>query len=162
MIQNGQEFGEDYWLMENDEGSNRRVKPRPLRWDFVGDKIGRELMGLYSKLIRIRKAHPALRSPNFYPDWQTWQTQFNGEGYGVDVARQLVIFHRWGSAYDGRLERFIIVLNFSNRSHRVDIPFSENGVWRDLLNDNDANVIDLRLHDQEITSNWGRVYFLLS
>jgi pullulanase/glycogen debranching enzyme len=162
MIQNGQELGEDYWLMENDEGSNRRVKPRPLRWDCVGDKIGRELMRLYSKLIRIRKAHSGLRSPNFYPGWETWQTQFNAEGYGVDVARQLVIFHRWGSAGNGRLERFIIVLNLSNNSHRVDIPFSENGVWRDLLNDRDDNVVDFRLRDQEITSNWGRVYFLRS
>jgi 1,4-alpha-glucan branching enzyme len=160
MIQNGQEFGEDYWLMENDEGSNRRVKPRPLRWDFVGDNIGSKLMWLYSKLIRMRKAHAGLRSPNFYPAWESWQTQFNDAGYGVDVARQLVIFHRWGDADDGRLERFIIVLNFSDQSHRVDIPFSENAVWRDLLNDRDDNVSSFRLRDQEITSNWGRVYYL--
>jgi hypothetical protein len=52
-------------------------------------------------------------------------------------------------------ERFIVVLNFSNTAHRVDIPFSENGVWRDLLNERDDNVVDFRLRDQEITSNWG-------
>jgi 1,4-alpha-glucan branching enzyme len=160
MIQNGQEFGEDHWLMEDDQGSNRRVKPRPLRWDYVGDKIGRELMRLYAKLIRIRKTHPGLRSPNFYPQWESWRTRFDAEGYGVDVARQLVIFHRWGSAGNGRLERFIIVLNFSADAHRVDIPFSENGVWRDLLNDRDDNVVGFRLRDQEITSHWGRVYYL--
>ena len=34
MIQNGQEFAEDYWLMEDDQGSSRRVKPRPLHWDI--------------------------------------------------------------------------------------------------------------------------------
>jgi 1,4-alpha-glucan branching enzyme len=34
MIQNGQEFAEDYWLMEDDQGSGRRVKPRPLHWDY--------------------------------------------------------------------------------------------------------------------------------
>lgn len=162
MLQNGQEFGEDHWLMEDDQGSNRRVKPRPLRWDFVGDTIGRELLQLYAKLIRIRKSHPGLRSPNFYPQWEQWQTQFNSDGYGVDVARQLVIFHRWGEAGNGRLERFIVVLNFSPVAHRVDIPFSENGIWRDLLNDRDDNVSGFRLRNQEVTSHWGRVYYLRS
>jgi 1,4-alpha-glucan branching enzyme len=62
MIQNGQEFAEDYWLMEDDKGSSRRVKPRPLRWDFRSDSIGSKLFDVYQKLIGIRKKHAGLRS----------------------------------------------------------------------------------------------------
>ena len=64
MIHNGQEFAEDYWIMEDDQGSSRRVKPRPLRWDFAGDRIGSQLPSLYARLIAIRQAHAEQRSNN--------------------------------------------------------------------------------------------------
>ncbi len=160
MIQNGQEFAEDYWLMEDDQGSGRRVIPRPLHWDFAADSIGSQLLAIYHKLIEIRKAHPALRSNNFYPaQWEDWMMDFNPAGYGVDVEKQVVIYHRWGSADDGRLERFVIVVNFSNQDQVVDIPFAGNGVWHDLLNDRDDQVTGYHLPDQTIGSYWGRVYF---
>ena len=159
LIQNGQEFGEDYWLMEDDQGTSRRVKPRPLRWDFVNDPIGSSLYKLYKQLIGIRKAHDALRSANFYPNsWEEWQTQFNPEGYGVNVQRQVVIYHRWGIGEDGGSERFIVVINFSSVSQLVDIPFSANGIWTDLLNNQPNTIGDYVLRDQEIESNWGRIY----
>jgi 1,4-alpha-glucan branching enzyme len=160
MIQNGQEFAEDYWVVENDEGSNRRVQPRPLHWSFVNDPFGRKLVALYRKLIELRKSHPALRTDNFYPDdWQMWQTQFNPQGYGVDVAKQVVIFHRWGDVKDGGLERFIIVLNLSGEDQQVDIPFPADGQWHELLNDRYDIVIDSHLQAQWIESNWGRIYY---
>jgi 1,4-alpha-glucan branching enzyme len=160
MIHNGQEFAEDYWIMENDRGTGRRVRPRPLRWTFAHDGIGAPLLQLYKRLIALRKTHPGLRSNNFYPTrWATWQTRFNPEGYGVDVAKQVVIYHRWGSAEDGSLERFIIVLNFSDGPQYVDIPFSTNGAWRDLLNDRTDDVHNWRLLNQRIESNWGRIYY---
>ncbi|SRR6266508_3843051 len=160
MIQNGQEFAEDYWLMEDDQGSNRRVKPRPLRWDFAGDSIGVRLLGLYAKLIAVRKAHAGLRSDNIYPSgWETWQTRFNPEGYGVDVAQEVVIYHRWGNDVDGILERFIIVLNFSPQARYVDIPFSANGTWHDLLNDRSEIITQHRLANYRIESYWGSVFF---
>lgn len=160
MIQNGQEFAEDHWLMENDHGSNRRVKPRPLRWDFVDDKIGSALMKLYAKLIKIRSDHRGLRSPNFYPQWETWQTTLNPTGYGVDVGRQVVIFHRWGNDDHGNEQKFIIVINCSDTSQWVNIPFSasQKGEWYDLLNDRPEKVYNCRLSNQEIPSHWGRIY----
>lgn len=160
MIQNGQEFAEDYWLMEDDQGSSRRVKPRPLHWDYPGDKIGAQVLALYRKLIEMRKAHAGLRSDNIYPDnWETWQTQFNPAGYGVDVDKQVLIFHRWGNAEDGGVERFIIVLNFSTQTQTLDVPFSANGEWRDLLNDRTYEVSNFQLADQAIESYWGRIFF---
>ena len=91
---------------------------------YPGDKIGAQVLALYRKLIELRKAHPGLRSDNIYPDnWETWQTKFNPVGYGIDVDKQVLIFHRWGNDTTGRVERFIIVLNFSAQFKRWMYPF---------------------------------------
>jgi 1,4-alpha-glucan branching enzyme len=159
MIQNGQEFAEDYWIMEDDRGSHRRVKPRPLRWGFADDNIGGPLREVYRRLITIRNQYPALRTDNFYPSgWQGWQTSFNPEGYGVDVARSVVIFHRWGHNAAGQLERFIIVLNFSDQDQAVDLPFSSDGQWVDVLNNFSVSVSNTRIPGFVVYSNWGNVF----
>ena len=160
LIQNGQEFAEDHWIPEDDQNTSRRVKTRPLRWEFLDDWIGTTLFGLYQKLIAIRNSHPSLRSDDFYPgDWEEWKTQFDPQGYGVDVQRQVVIYHRWGTD-DGRLERFLIVLNFSSNAQRVDVPFPANGVWTDLLNESvSPTVTDYWLRNWEVQSNWGNVFY---
>ena len=160
LLENGQEFAEDYWIMEDDQGSNRRVKPQPLHWDFPNDPVGSKLLALYNQLINLRKSHAALRSNNFYPDhWDESQAQFNSAGYGVDVGQQVVIYHRWGNNDAGQVERFIIVLNFSSEAQFVDIPFSTNGAWRDLLNNRSDDVSDYHLTNQRIEPYWGRIYF---
>lgn len=154
LIHNGQEFGEEYVMPE--DGPDR-VVPRPLHWANSTDHAGTTLFALYRRLIAIRKAHPALRSSSFYPE--SYEPAFNPEGYGVNLDKDVVIYHRWGSAPDGATERFIIALNFSAYDQCVDIPFSVNGDWRDLLNERFDTVQDWRLRDQTITSNWGRVYY---
>lgn len=162
MIQNGQEFAEDYWIMEDDRGSSRRVKPRPLRWGYSEDKIGTPLRDLYRRLIAIRNKYPALRTDNFYPSgWQTWQTQMNPEGYGVDVGKNVVVFHRWGNN-GGALERFIIVLNFSDRDQTVDLPFSVDGQWDDVLNHFSVNVHHAQIPGFVVHSNWGNVFLKIN
>lgn len=160
MIHNGQEFAEEHWLMEDDQGSGRRVKPRPLRWDFKDDKFGRPTFELFAKLVEMRKRYAGLRSDNVYPDsWEPWQRQFNPQGYGVDAGRGLVIFHRWGPGADGRLERFIVVLNFSASDQALDVPLPDNGIWEDLLSGWKVNVGDYWLRSVNVGSNWGRVFF---
>ncbi len=152
LLHNGQEFGEDYFLPS--EGPER-VQPRPLRWNSHGvDFEGSRLYAVYKRLIRIRKDHPSLRSPNFFP------FPFNDpDGYGSFPEKAVVVFHRYGSAGDGQFERFIIVINYSDFDQFVDIPFSVNGRWDDLLNEQSAVVENFRLFNQRITSNWGRIYF---
>jgi len=163
MIQNGQEFGEDHWIMEDDEGTGRRVIPRPLRWKLSKDKIGVALNKLYKRLAEIRLQYAGLRSPNFYPQpWDQWQTQFNPQGYGIDVARQLAIYHRWGHDEQGNLQRFIIVLNFSNEPHDVSVPFPDNGEWVDLLSEYSGSwkpTVNNRRLEFRIESNWGHVFY---
>jgi 1,4-alpha-glucan branching enzyme len=157
MIQNGQEFAEDYWLTENDV-AGRRVHPRPLHWGFSDDNIGTALTAVYRRLTEIRTQHAGLRSDNVYPvDWPEGQTHFDADGYGIDQKRELVIFHRWGSDDGGNLERFIVVLNFSAHDQDVDVPFSTNGRWRDLLNGVEVHVGGFRAR-VHVPSNWGRVY----
>lgn len=156
MIRSGQEFGEDYGIPESGDD---RVVARPLEWNTKGpapmsnDPVGNQLFAIYRKLIGIRKDHPALRSSNFfpYPD--------NIDGYGAFFDQDVVIFHRWGTATDGRLERFIVAINYSDFDQRIDIPFPTNGRWDDLLNDIFVMVSDLRLPNQLISSSWGRIYW---
>lgn len=161
MIQNGQEFGEHYWIPEDDGGTRRRVLPRPLRWKLRNDIIGSALFRFYKRLIKIRMDYPALRSPNFYPGyWEEWQTRFNPSGFGVDSEKQLVIFHRWGTGDNGELQRFIIVLNLSDAAQTVTVQFPENGRWTDLLSEEgwSPEVSGYSL-DFEVGSNWGHIFF---
>jgi pullulanase len=156
LLHNGQEFGRDEWMPEDGPG---RVQPRPLRWAELDDEAGGRLFALHRQLVRLRQAHPALRSANFHPrPYDTRLDRFDADGYGVDTARRLAIYHRWGKGDDGRLERFIVVLNFSDDDQWTDIPFSTNGVWTDLLNGDSVDVGGFRLTGQRINSNWGRIY----
>jgi pullulanase/glycogen debranching enzyme len=163
MIQNGQEFGEDYWIPENDQNTGRRVLPRPLRWKLLRDPIGQALFKLYSRLSAIRHSYPALRSNNFYPEeWEEWQTRFNQAGFGVDTQKQVVIFHRWGHDQQGNLQRFIIVLNFSDSDQPVSVHFPENGEWTDLLSGLEGSwrpIVNDYKFDMVVGSNWGHVFF---
>ncbi len=150
LLHNGQEFGDDYWLPN--EGAER-VQARPLRWDqFSQDFIGQRLTDLYQKLIAIRKAYPALRAANYFP------AANHPDGYGV-INDAVVVFHRYGSDENGRLQRFIIVINYGDDGQTINIPFSDNGLWQDLLNDQTDFVQNYRLYYQYIPSNWGRIYY---
>ena len=157
MLHNGQEYGEQYGFPE--EG-DQRVRPRPLRWSQSGDAVGERLRSLYRRLIAIRKAHPGLRSPNFYPDpYDESHTRFDAKGYGINEEKNVAVYHRWGDDGQGRLERFIVALNFSAFDQMVDIPFSVDGAWEDLLNGGTAEVRGFQLRNQTLGSHWGRVYF---
>ncbi len=104
LLHNGQEFGEDYWLPDS---GRERVAPRPC-WEQADDEIGWRLRALCRQLIRLRHECPSLRSPNFFPrTYDERDTHFNDQGFGVDVDKDVVIFHRWGNDATGTLERFI-------------------------------------------------------
>jgi pullulanase len=157
MLHNGQEFGDDQWLPD---GGSGRVQPRPLSWDLSTDDVGRWLRTLHGQLIQLRHDHPALQSPQFYPaDYDERDVQFNAQGYGVHQGLGVVIYHRWGNGLDGHLERFIVVVNFSDADRWIDIPFSTNGTWVDVLNDESVQVQGWRLGGTKVPSNWGKVFW---
>ena len=155
MLHNGQEFGQEEFL----PGSGPdRVMPRPLRWEndspLGTDPIGKALFGLYKHLINLRKRFPALRSSNFFP-----YPGNHPDGYGAFPEQDVVVYHRWGQAEGGGINRFIIVVNYSDFDQRIDIPFSNNGRWEDLLNGGFVFVDGYRLYNQRINSNWARIYY---
>jgi 1,4-alpha-glucan branching enzyme len=162
MVHNGQEFGQSEYLPEDDSqlpADQKRVIPRPLRWAECDDAVGQMIRARYTRLARIRQEHPALRTPNFYPDsYDEGWTHFSPDGYGVDVDKQVVIYHRWGPAADGGQERFIVVLNFAGDDQYVDVPFSTNGAWEDLLNGGQVQVTGYRLGNFRVSSNWGNIF----
>lgn len=161
LIHNGQEFGDEYFVPEPDANAPDRVSPRPLNWNKLNDDIGQRLFWLYKKLIEIRNNHLSLRSPNFEPsNYDESNTRFNSEGYGVDLERKIVIYRRFGDSLDGKQENFVIVLNFSATEQITDIPFPLDGIWKDVLNDNQVyTVTENRLINQKINSNWGRILY---
>ncbi|KAK5674495.1 hypothetical protein LTS10_012883 [Elasticomyces elasticus] len=157
LIPMGQEFAEDYWIPEDDHHSGRRVRPRPLHWN-ANDPYRRGLLPTYKRLLALRNAHPALRSRNFHPSkWDGGMTQLDNNGFGVDVTRMLVIYHRWSD--DGK-ELFYIALNFSDQDHMVELQFARDGVYQDVLEPrmNRMNVFGNKA-TVKLTSNWGHVYF---
>jgi 1,4-alpha-glucan branching enzyme len=163
MLQSGQEFAEDHWIPEDDGGTGRRVRPRPLRWPRSSDSVARAVLRLYARLGAIRQQYPALRSTNFYPDhWDDWQTRFNPAGFGLDTERQVVVFHRWGQSAGGVLQRFYVVLNFSAEPQWVSVPFPENGPWTDVLANFDGSwtpiVADYHL-DVQVGAYWGHIFY---
>jgi 1,4-alpha-glucan branching enzyme len=157
LIPNGQEFGEDHFLPEDDQKTGRRVIARPLRWKLADDRVGQALRHVYRTLARLRRDHPGLRSPHMYPPvWDEWQTQLNPVGVGVDVARQVAVYHRWAMLPGGGAENFVIALNFSDETRRLNLPFPLDGAWTDLLNQEAVAVAGNRL-ELPVAPNWGRI-----
>jgi len=163
MLQNGQEFGEEHPMPEDDRGTGRRVLPRPLRWKCASDDVGANLLKLYRRLSQIRHDYPGLRARGMYPElWETWQTQMNPFGVGLDTDRQVAIYHRWGEGPRGETQTFVVVLNFSDREQWASVPFPSDGRWTDLLSDYEGSwrpeVSGGRL-EFSVGPHWGHVFF---
>lgn len=163
LLRNGQEFGWDVFLLEDDSNAPpalQRVQPRTVPLALADDAIGRSLRANYRMLTALRAAHPVLRGASFFPwPYDENQSGFDGQGYGVNVGRQLVIFHRWGTVAGGATERFMIVLNFAGFDQLVDVPLPVDGAWTDLLGGVSVTASQGWARSVEVSSNWGKVLF---
>lgn len=166
LLHNGQEYAELYPMpepgAEGPEGSLdtavRRVLPRPLRWT-TADGPGGAMSALYRQLIQLRRAHPGLMSSNFHPrGWDESNTRPDADGFGIDQAKQIVVFHRWGDTAAGRLERFYVVLNFSESPQTVSLSFPDDAGWVDLLSGWRPTVTSNWLTFQ-VGGSWGHVFY---
>jgi len=167
LLHNGQEFAELYPMPEDDshapansqDPAVRRVVPRPLRWERQIDGAGTAMFSLYQRLVSLRRTHTGLTTSNFHPrGWVGSATQPDADGFGISTAQQTVVFHRWGQADDGHLEKFYVVLNFSEWPQNVSVSFSEDGGWTDLLSGWQPPVANNWLHFQ-VGPNWGHVFY---
>ena len=156
LIYCGQEFGQDNDMPDRGDG---RVVPRPIDWSLQSTGPGPTIFDRYQQLIAIRQAHPGLRSSNFFPgDWNDAWTQPNPQGFGIDRDRNVVVYHRWGNDAGGRLERFYVVLNFSQETRHVTFEVPDAGPWRDLIGGGTVTAVDGRLR-VDVGSNWGAIYY---
>jgi pullulanase/glycogen debranching enzyme len=140
------------------------VISRPIRWKLATDPIGRTLTALHRRLALLRRDLAALRSPQMWPDRTDPDVdRFNSAGAGVDLDRQLAIYHRWALLDDGRVQNVVVVLNFSDTTHTVAVPFSRTGRWTDVLAgfDGSGAVWDVTVTGASapvtVDSHWGRV-----
>jgi 1,4-alpha-glucan branching enzyme len=60
----GQELGENYVVP--DQGWGRVMLFRPVRWDYFYDPVGKALVGLVRKLVKLRRELPQLRQGDHY------------------------------------------------------------------------------------------------
>ncbi len=156
LIYNGQEWGLDNDMPESGDG---RVVPRPLDWDRRSDDEGKLVLELYRKLMKIRNDHPGLRSNHFHPSgWDESWTLLNPDGYGINREQNTVVYHRWLDQGPGRLERYYIVLNFSQETRHCSFRVPVQGPWLDLIGYASATPVDGWLHST-VSSNWGAIYY---
>ena len=155
LIYNGQEYGAQNDMPEQGDG---RVVPRPLDWAWLQNDEGPTVLARYQAMMALRKQHPALRTTNFYPSkWDESQTQMNSNGYGIDRARNLVVYHRWGDAADGKTDRYYVALNFSSADQAVSFA-APDGSWNELINGGVVNAANGSI-SVTVKSNWGAIYY---
>jgi pullulanase len=157
LIYNGQEFGMADDMPESGDG---RVVPRPLNWDLPSTAEGSSVLNLYKTFIGLRKSHPGLHSSGFYPSgWIESNTQRDPQGFGIDRANNVVVYHRYGDDGSGnKTERFYIVLNFSSSTQHASFQVPPLGTWTELISGTSVTPTDGVLN-VDVGSNWGAIYY---
>lgn len=149
MLWQGQEFGENYYIPE--QGMGRVLLFRPVRWDYFYDEIGKQVIGLVRKLIKLRRGLPQLLTGDhfFYNHYDHYQS------------KEVLLFSR----SSGR-NFTLIALNFGDQDQRVPFTFPASGDYEEELHGKE----DDRLNLKEIVtgsdtwllipSNYGRIWSL--
>jgi hypothetical protein len=150
--------GQDEWMPEDDANTAvKRVSPRPKRWELTEDGLGRWIAELLGRLARMRREHPVLRRPGMYPgNWPSDRRTPYDDGYGLDAARETVVYHRWGEV-DGHLHRYVIALNFGPWAQRVAVPLPDGGTWTDLIGGQQVDAGTGDRADLTVEGHWGLV-----
>ncbi len=110
MLYSGEEIG------MNRERSTDEVK---FEWERLGqDGAAQDLLHHWQRLTWLRNTHPALRSPNY-----ATLAKFGPE--------KAIAFQRWADNGDV----VVVILNFSNETFHVAVPFPIPGIWHEYLYD---------------------------
>jgi 1,4-alpha-glucan branching enzyme len=117
LLWQGQEFGENYYLPEQDFG--RVMFLRPVRWDYVYDPIGKKVLALVRKLIKLRRQQPQF----------TQGEHFFYNNYDRYHSKNVLLFSR---KYANKFS--LVALNFGNSEQRVPFWFPIGGDYQEELN----------------------------
>ena len=143
LLWQGQEFGENYYVP--DAGLGRVVLLRPVRWDYFYDEVGRSVIGLVRKLIRLRRDHSQFRrgGHDFHND------------YHLYTSRGVLLYTRHlDDAWS------LVALNFTDAEAWVPYAFPRDGRYREELHGLD-NLEGVHAGSQtwlRLPSNYGRVW----
>jgi 1,4-alpha-glucan branching enzyme len=142
LIWQGQEFGENYFIPET--GMGRVVLFRPVRWDYFYDPIGKRMVSLLRRLIKMRRQpHFQRGGHHFYNDPQRYQS------------RGVLLFSREDAdSYS------LVALNFTDEDKMVEFQFPFSGDYLEELNRRD-NLKDIEGGEWtllSVPSNYGRVW----
>jgi maltooligosyltrehalose trehalohydrolase len=154
MLWQGQEFGGDYNLPSN--GSARIQLRRDMHWEQFYDLYGVALIRLYRILGNLRRVHPSLRSRESFFYYQ--QSLQNNNG--------MIAYHRHAPAGSGRAEEYaMVLLNFSDNTNSIAVPFPKAGVWRELIDDDQRTLTvnvpaDGAVQTITVPSHYGQVFVL--
>ncbi len=147
MLWEGQELGESYHVPES--GFARIGRLRPVRWEFFYDEAGRKLVGLFRKLVALRRDVALLRRGDFFfhNNWDEWQS------------RGALLFSRESDA--GYL---LAALNFTDQNINTRFWFPRAGNYREMLHgeENLSAVPQNSPVSITLPSNYGRVWLLES
>ena len=143
MLWQGQEFGENYWLPST--GFGRVMLLRPVRWDYFYDPVGKSVIALVRRLIKLRGHGSQFRSGDhyFYNHYDRYQSK------GV-----LLFSRQDDSAFS------LVALNFGDWEQTVPFWFPISGDYREELHglDNLHGVAEYAQWWLTIPSNYGRVW----
>ena len=103
MLWQGQEFGENYNVP--DQGWGRVAIFRPMRWEYFYDEVGRNMVALVRKLVRLRQRGEQFRAGEHY--------FYNDDNY---ISRGALLFSR------KEQDKFsLTALNFSDSEQTVPV-----------------------------------------
>ncbi len=145
MLWQGQELGENYAIPE--QGWGRVLLFRPVRWDYFYDAVGRDMIRLVRKLVRLRREHPQFRygAHYFYNHHENYQS------------KNVLLFSR---THEIRFS--LVALNFGDHEETVPYTFPAGGTYREELH-GDETLMDTVAGEETwltIPSNYGCVWTL--
>lgn len=112
------ELGYDYSINACENGTvntNCRTSPKPARWDYLSNSNRRQLLDVYSKLLKLRNV------PNFLPTFVTNDVSYNLSGA-----------LKWLQVNSDSL-RIMVYGNFDVVSTTGTITFQKPGTWYNYL-----------------------------
>jgi hypothetical protein len=108
--------------------------------------------------MKIRSDHPGLSSNHFHPSgWDDGWTLPGLDGYGINREQNTVVYHRWLNQGPGKLDRYFVVLNFSQDTRNCTFRVPEEGPCLDLISNTSATPVDGWL-SSTVGSNWGAIF----
>ncbi|MDZ8136402.1 MAG: alpha-amylase family glycosyl hydrolase [Nostoc sp. DedQUE04] len=143
LLWQGQEFGENYFLPE--QGFGRVMLLRPVRWDYFYDPIGKSVLSLVRKLIKLRSQQPQFTEGEhfFYNDYDRYHSK-----------NVLLFSRKHGNKFS------LVALNFSDRDRDVPFWFPIAGNYQEELNGKN-NLIGVPSYSEywvTIPSNYGSIW----